>query len=344
MQSKSKFFVLLLVLMTLSRHQGMLMVHSQDIEMQNRHYFAVKLNGVDMMRSPIFRPDIPISHQYLVLTEPEVKIDDYEVGDEIPITWFAILPDDYKYEIINMHLYYKSLKEGAREPIINRLYAPKERMSFRKHLSIMPEDQEEFDSLKAVLEYSFTNSSRGFDEYLIFRRNQGGTIDELTAAWQAINDEDLIPKAKGRTMEEKKLNWEAAVLDAEDDMNAEISRVYTEIMVWLDTYAKPNMNVAGSYPFLADAIWGEDPEFRTYFHTRTYNVKVDDVETKGVDRTHDVLTMRCWFEFSLEFPGKLELAYMNRNKEDGNEDSDVSKYNAFMTELADIFSRRRLIM
>lgn len=335
---KLQFLVFLLV--ALHPVQSFLMVHSQDVEMQNRYYFPVILNGVDMLKRPQFRPDIPITHQWLVLTDPDYNLDDYSVGDVVELTWFAILPKSYSFHIINLHLYATTSKNNSGKPVENPLIPPNERMSFRKHLSVVPESQEQLDNLKFVLRYAFTD----IRNYQKFRERQGSTIELLESDYRSINDEDLIGEYPGKTNQEKRANWENAVLDAEDDLNAEIGRVNIEIMEWLLTNGRANMNLVGTYDFLSEEIYGPEPKYRVYFHTRTFNVVADDVESKGIDKTHNVITRRAWFEFSLEFPGALELKYMEYYKSAQSKDSDVLKYEEFMREFNQTLGRRQMIV
>merc|ERR1712137_186341 len=337
----SKLQVLVMMLLTVGRSYSFIMAHSQDIEMQRRHYFAVEVNKVNMMSNPVFRPDIPINHQFLVLEDPEKNFDEFDIGDDIPLIWYAIVPEKYTAKIINLNLYFNTQKKTGKG-IENPLVLPDERFSFRKHIVYTPKNGDELRDLEIILKFAF----HGMDisRYQTFRRNQGSTIDEKKMYLNSINDEDLIDEYEGQNDEEKRRNWEEHVLQARDEYEAEVSYVYTDIMIWLLKNAKPNMNLVGSYPFLSEYIYGKDPELRTYFHTRTLNVKTDDVESKGIDRQYDVLTLRCWFEFSLEFPGLLEINYIKQNQETGRLDGDQAKYNAFMDSLAQSLDRRQLIL
>jgi len=295
--------------------------------MENRFYFANKIHGQNMLRmSGInFKPDIPINHQWLVHFSTQKDLNDYQVGESIDLIWMAKLPNKYSFEIVNLHL----LKE---QNIVNNLVIDPTRFSFYKLLTVNLRDATMLHNLKVLLSRGFPNMNY-YNNQLV---KLNPKCKELENAYDAVSKEENMSNYDGDDEEEQYNNWQADVLAHEKAWKDEESRVYFDLYKFVERYGTPNMNEVPNLPELKTVFYG-NVDRRVYFHTRTYNINFDDVESQDIDHTHLVMNRRFFFQFSLAFPDAFEREYNA-----SYEDSDKQLHDSILIE-SGYFNRRILI-
>jgi hypothetical protein len=306
------------------------MVHSQDVEMNNRYYFVTELNGQDMLKQSglVFTPDISINNQWIVPEDPSVPLSTYNVGDTMNFWWFAKLPDNYSYTIMSLYF----LKKG----IPNHLYIEPTRFSFRKHVTLTIHDDILLARIKKLIHKAFPNNH---EDYPILE-GLNDEVQNLENKLDEVNNEDNIENYDGVNESEQQKLWEEDVEQHRNDLEKEKNRVGMTYYNFVKSHATPNMSQLDLIvPELIASIY---PKYsvRTYFRTMVYEVDYDDMETKHNHKTHQILDRRFWFEFSLAFPNNIEAQYL-KNSVGG--DSDKALHDEILKK-SNYFGRRNLIL
>jgi hypothetical protein len=329
-----KLQVLFVLVLACKSSFSYMMVHSNDIDMQERYFFVTKLNGQNMLVNhsemdeedvkSMFTPDIPIDHQWIVPWDSTKPLDDYKVGDDMTIMWFAKLPDNYRYDIYSLYL----LKKNIQNPLI----IDPTKFSFRKKFVIPIEDSAVLHNMKVLLKAAFPDSEK-------LRRTHAGLNDKTDTFQQYydhINNEDRLETHYRGSEDQKLKRFRADVAAAFNNLNKEIDRVGMTMFKVIEQNGAPNAKYVESLDNLIPYFYGNVDQ-RVYFYTRTFNVNIDEVESNDVDRGQQVLDRGFWFEFSLEFPPGLEKTYLEENT-----DSDIEKWMEILDD-SDYYSRRILI-